>query len=71
VSEMNLPPADTMPPGSTVIGTSTDERSQIRTGLAWIVAGTLAAGLAGGFLWGRRRCHVPGRANNPFPMLRW
>jgi hypothetical protein len=60
-----------MPPGSTVLGTTADERAQIRTGLAWIVVGTLAAGIAGGFLIGARRCKNPGRANNPFPLLQW
>lgn len=71
MSEMNLPPADSMPPGSTVLGTTADERSQIRAGLAWIVVGTLAAGIAGGFLLGARRCDGHRRANNPFPLLSW
>lgn len=52
---LNLPPASSRPPGSITIGTSTDERNDIRDGVVLIGVAALGIGLLSGYLIGRRR----------------
>lgn len=60
---LNLPPASSRPPGSITLGTSADERDEIRDGIVLIGVGTLFLGFLSGYLLGRRRRahNVPAR----------
>jgi hypothetical protein len=51
---LNLPPASLRPRGSTTIGVTMDERSDLRDGVLLIALGSLLIGLAGGYVVGRR-----------------
>jgi len=50
------------PPGSTTIGTTYDQRTDLRDGVLLVALGTLVLGGAAGYMIGRRRTE---RASNP------
>ena len=63
---VNLPLASSRPPGSTTIGVTVDQRDNLRDGVIYLALGTLAVGLAAGYVMGqRKRSDGLKRAQNP------